>query len=89
MQCDECGKDFRPKTTWQHFCSPKCRSDHNNREFRRAQQEAKREAYAEQVAAHEAKMNGHSTEVSTEKKPLDLVALKLAKPKPALLRRMI
>ena len=87
MQCDECGKDFRPKTTWQHFCSPKCRNDHNNREFRRAQQEARREEYAAEVAAHEARMNGHTSE--EKKVELDLVKLKLAKPKPALLRRMV
>jgi hypothetical protein len=36
-QCTECGRDFRPNTSWQHFCTPQCRNKHNNREFREAQ----------------------------------------------------
>jgi hypothetical protein len=37
MKCTECGNDFRPNTTWQHFCSPHCRNKHNNRDYREAQ----------------------------------------------------
>jgi hypothetical protein len=37
MRCTECGSDFRPNTTWQHFCSPHCRNKHNNRDYREAQ----------------------------------------------------
>src|SRR5262245_36816467 len=80
MQCDECGKDFRPATTWQHFCSPRCRNTHNNRENRNA-------AYAAEVSAHEARMNGGSAPTSDQK--LDPVALGLVKPKPPLMLRPV
>jgi hypothetical protein len=60
MRCDECGKEFRSATTWQHFCSPRCRNTHNNRENRRAAEEAKREQYRAEVAAHEALINGYT-----------------------------
>jgi hypothetical protein len=68
MQCDECGRDFRPARDWQHFCSPRCRNAYHNRENSRA-------AYAAEVAKHEARVNGHAPPKD------DLVAqLELLKP---------
>jgi hypothetical protein len=58
MRCDECGKEFRPATTWQHFCSPDCRNTHNNRKNRRAAEEAKDEQYRAEVLEHEARIGG-------------------------------
>jgi len=79
MQCDQCGKNFRPKKPWQHFCQPKCRDDFHNAEKKRVAKEAKDDAYADEVAHHEARVNGHS--VHTKKK-FDVVARGLVKPKP-------
>jgi hypothetical protein len=60
MQCDECGRDFRPARWWQHFCSPRCRDTYNNREKRNAAQDAKQEEYRAEVAQHEARINGYT-----------------------------
>ena len=37
MKCTECGGEFRQNRSWQHFCSQRCRNNHNNRDFREAQ----------------------------------------------------
>jgi hypothetical protein len=41
--CDECGKKFDRRTTWQKFCSPLCRLRQNRRQKR---EQAAREAKA-------------------------------------------
>lgn len=82
MQCPECGKDFRPKRDWQRVCNQRCRSAFHNREAGEAQRQAARDRYADAVAAHEARMNGHAPARD------DLVAqLELLKPTPTVWRR--
>jgi hypothetical protein len=56
MRCDHCGKEFRPTTTWQRFCKPECRDGWHNQQKKEIAEEMKRDAYAEEVAAHEARM---------------------------------
>jgi len=87
MRCDQCGKEFRLNKPWQRFCKPECRDDYHNEQKRQLTEEMKRDAYADAVAAHEAKINGHSVE--KKKVSLDVVRRKLLKPQPTLLRRMI
>jgi hypothetical protein len=60
MQCDECGRQFRPARSWQHFCSPRCRDTYNNRGKKYAAEQAEREQYRAEVAAHEARINGYT-----------------------------
>ena len=82
MRCDECGKEFRPATTWQHFCSPDCRNTHNKRINRREAEEAKREQYLADVAAHEARINGYTLLELKANPPAQLTG-------PKLLRRLV
>jgi len=60
MQCDECGRKFRAARSWQRFCSPGCRDTFNNRRKSDAAEDAKREEYRREVAAHEARINGYT-----------------------------
>jgi len=60
MQCDECGRQFRPARSWQRFCSPHCRDTFNNRRKGYAAEDAKDEQYRREVLAHEARLNGYT-----------------------------
>ena len=77
MQCDECGKNFRPARPWQHFCSPRCRNNFHNRETSRALQEAKDEQYRVEVLAHEAQINGYTLLELKANPPAQLTGPKL------------
>ena len=74
--------------TLARFCTPECRDDYHNEQKRQLTEEMKRDAYADAVAAHEARMNGHSVE-KKKKVPIDVVRRKLLKPAPTLLRRIV
>jgi len=74
--------EFRPATTWQHFCSPDCRNTHNNRKNRHEAEEAKREQYRAEVAAHEARINGYTLLELKANPPAQLTG-------PKLLRRLV
>jgi len=79
MKCDKCDREFSPATTWQRFCSSKCRDAWNNREKLRRQIEAAEERRAE-------RLNGHDG----SKEKIDLVTLGLAsKPEPIKRRRFV
>ncbi len=83
MKCDECGKEFRPTTAWQRFCSPTCRNAFHNRAWRQAERNASRSVYAAMVAAHETRLYGHAlTKQHIER--IEPVALP---PEPKLIRR--
>jgi len=60
MRCKECGKDFRPATMHQEFCRNDCRYAYHNRKKKFAAQDAEREQYRREVAAHEARINGYT-----------------------------
>jgi hypothetical protein len=57
MQCDECGREFRPARWWQHFCSPHCRDTYHNRRKANAAKNERDERYRCEVLAYEV-LNG-------------------------------
>jgi hypothetical protein len=70
MRCEQCSKEFKatePARTEQRFCSDSCRK-------RWHYLETKRERYAADVTAHEARLNGHS---APSEQKIDLAALRL------------
>jgi hypothetical protein len=60
MRCKECGREIRRAADHQRFCSDDCRYAYHNRKKRDAAEDAEREQYRREVAAHEARINGYT-----------------------------
>jgi hypothetical protein len=60
MRCEECGKEIRRAANHQRFCNDDCRYAYHNRKKRDAAEDANREQYRREVAAHEARLNGYT-----------------------------
>jgi hypothetical protein len=60
MQCDGCGKEFRPARWWQHFCSSRCRATYHNRKHQNGVEAVRDERYRREVAQHDARINGYT-----------------------------
>ena len=75
MKCDKCNKPFSPATSWQRFCSSKCRDDWNNAEKKRAAYAAEVERHEERLADQRLNGNGATGHAGERKERIDLAAI--------------